>query len=109
MNTQYVHQQLGKDVESFAGYYTTLEENRLPYNGKEVLYVVGQATVESSCCGKGSFRYAQVPGYVVSWKERKSETGMPITTVEPIQDDDVREYIRQALEEKYATLQIEFW
>ena len=70
---EYVHLELGEDVHGLAGYYTPTKELRLPYNGREVLIVVGISNVESACCGGGTSAYANIPGYIVEWKtDRKS-------------------------------------
>ncbi|MFC2060312.1 hypothetical protein ACFLTZ_04380, partial [Chloroflexota bacterium] len=58
---KYTHLELDEDIICIAGYYTPLKEVRLQYNNREVLYVIGQAVVDSSCCGTGSWGYALVP------------------------------------------------
>ncbi len=75
---EYTHTKLGEDVVCAAGYYTPLKEVRLKHNDREVLYVVGRAVMESSCCGFGSLTYISVPGYIVSWQEKTNEAGLPV-------------------------------
>ena len=110
MSTKYTHLELGKDVEiGIAGYYTPQKEVRLKYNGREVLYVIGQAVVESSCCGAGSWTYAIVPGYIVNWQETKNEAGLPVSEVESILDEEARENIRRIIQTTEATSMTGFW
>ena len=110
MNTKYTHLELDKDVESgIARYYTPQKEVRLQYNGREVLYVIGQAVVESSCCGNGSWGYAIVPGYIVNWQNTKNEAGLPISEVEPILDEEVQHNIRRIIETEETASPIGFW
>ena len=109
MNTKYTHLELGKDYGSISGYYIPEKEVRLKYNGREVLYVIGQAVIESSCCGVGSWGYALVPGYIINWQNKKNEVGLPVSQVEPITDEAIRNSIRQIIQTNEAISQIEFW
>ena len=110
MSTQYTHVELGEDVPSgIAGYYTPEKEVRLKYNGREVLYVVGKAVIESSCCGTGSWVYALVPGYIINWQNTKNETGLPISEVATISDTEVQENIRRIIQTNEAVSRVEFW
>ncbi len=108
-NLKYTHLKLDDDVSTIAGYYTPQKEVRLKYNNKEVLYVIGQAVIESSCCGIGSWEYALVPGYIVNWQNKKNEAGLPVSEVEPISDEGARNNIRQIIQTNEAISQIEFW
>lgn len=106
---EYTHLKTNEDVTCIAGYYTPLKEVRLPYDGKEVLYVVGQAVIESSCCGVGRWGYVMVPGYIVHWQKRTNEAGLPVSEVEPISDRAARDNIRRTVQEMESISQIEFW
>ncbi len=106
---EYTHLKVNEDVTCIAGYYTPLKEVRLPYNGKEVLYVVGQAAIESSCCGVGHWGYVVVPGYIVSWQQRTNEAGLPVSEVEPISDKQARDDITKIVKELESISPIEFW
>ncbi len=115
MSTKYTHLPLSEDVEAFAGYYTPEKEARLDYDGREVLYVIGRAVVESACadtdgqCAAGNWIYAIVPGYIVSWQNTRNEAGLPVSETEPISDEQAREDIRQILETNEAASLIGFW
>lgn len=110
MVNEYTHLKLGEDyVTGIAGYYTPEKEARLKYNGREVLYVIGQAVIESSCCGVGSWGYALVPGYIVDWQSKRSETGLPVSEVEPILDEGARSSIKQIIQTSEGISQIGFW
>jgi len=52
-----------------------------------------------------------VPGYLVSWKSRRNEAGLPVSEVEPITDRGVQREIAAELEKTEAVLKtnIEFW
>ncbi len=110
ISVRYTHLELDKEVETgIAGYYTPQKEIRLKYNGREVLCVIGQAVVESSCCGTGSWRYATVPGYIVNWQNKANEAGLPVSEVEPISDEEARENLRRIIETDEGASLIGFW
>ena len=109
MINKYTHLKLNEAAYSIAGYYTLEKEVRLKYNNSEVLYVIGQAVIDSSCCGVGSWEYAIVPGYIISWQNMKNEAGLPVSEVEPISDEGARNNIKQVIQTNEAISQIEFW
>jgi hypothetical protein len=106
---EYVHLEIGEDVHALAGYYTPLKELRLPHNGREVLCVIGMSCVESACCGGGTCSYATVPGYIMSWKESKNESGLPVSQVEPVADDAAKRAIAKTIKETENIFNIDFW
>jgi hypothetical protein len=106
---EYTHLELNRDFFSIAGYYTPLKEIRLKYDSREVLYVVGRAVIESSCCGTGSYGYVLVPGYIINWQNEKSEKGLPVSEVEPVSDEVSKDSIRGIIEEAEHISRIEFW
>ena len=111
MNTKYTHLELGKDVEAgIGGCYTPEKEVRLQHNGKEVLYVIGNAVVESSCCvSAGSWAYITVPGYIVSWQNGQNEDGRPVSEVESISDGEAQANIRRTIETNEGASLVGFW
>jgi hypothetical protein len=111
MIKDYIHQELGEDIESISGTYTPLKESRVKHNGRDVLYAIGTAIVDTACCGSGSFVYATVPGYVVNWKEREDESGSLVSQVELIEDETIKREIAQALKEAESieNYNINFW
>lgn len=111
MIRDYAHLELGQDIESISGTYTPLKELRLKQNGRDVLYVVGTSVVDTACCGSGSFIYAIVPGYVVSWKGKQDESGLSVSEVEPIGDEVVKHEIAQAIKEaeNIEKYNVNFW
>ena len=110
MNTKYTHLELDKEVVAgMAGYYIPQKEVRLTYDDREVLYVVGQAAIESSCCGTGNWVYAIVPGYIVNWQNTKNVDGLPVSEVEPIKDKQTQESITQTIETTEQAFPIGFW
>ena len=110
MSTTYTHLKLNEDYSTgIAGYYIPEKEVRLNYNGREVLYVIGKAVIEASCCGVGSWIYGTVPGYIVSWQNTKNEAGLPVSEVEPISDEEARGNISRLIETNENASPIGFW
>ncbi len=110
MIMEYTHLELNKDYPGgIVGYYTPQKEVRLKHNGREVLYVIGQAVVESSCCGTGSWGYALVPGYILNWQNKTNEAGLPVSEVESILDEEARGNIRKIIQTSEAASPIGFW
>lgn len=107
--SKYTHLELNKDISAPAGYYTPQKEVRLKYDGREILYVLSQAVIESSCCGASDFNSALVPGFVVSWHSGKNKAGQPISEVESITDETIRDSIRKHIKETERVSRIEFW
>ena len=105
---QYIHEKLGEEVRSVAGYYTITEEERLKYRGREILCVAGAAVIDNSCCGVGGCLFVNVPGYVVSWRKETGDSPYPVSEVEQIKEEDEQREIKELLIEKYPYAQINF-
>ena len=106
--SRYIHQELGEEVRSIAGYYTINEEGCLKYRGREVLYVVGVAAIDNSCCGVGGCSFINVPGYIISWGGESIDSPSLISEVEPIKDKDEQGEIKKLLAKEYPHAQINF-
>jgi hypothetical protein len=105
---EYVHQELNRDVTSVAGHYRLVKEVRLPFQGRDLLVVVGHAAFDTACCGAGGCAYALVPGFVQSWKSGTNREGLALSLVEPIRDNGVRENLRQWLGKEENVQQVQF-
>jgi hypothetical protein len=105
---EYLHQEPGTEVRFIAGHYTIVEEERLAYCGRDILYVVGIAAVGSACCGTQGCRFVNIPGYIVAWKSRISESAMPVSIVEPIESETEQSGIREMLDRRFPYSQILF-
>jgi hypothetical protein len=107
MIKEYCHPELGKEVDAPAGYYIPLEENKLTFNGKTVLYTLGATCIDSSCCGLGNWSYIQVPGYLVKEHVHGDRSSPLISEIDTIQDENEREQITRLLQGKYPYARIE--
>lgn len=98
MNQEYVHQELNQEVTAIGGWYVLAKEERLPFQGREVLYLVGHAAFDTACCGTGGCVYALVPGFILHWKKERNGDGLAVSLVEPIRDGGVQEQVRRLIE-----------
>ena len=108
MTRAYVHQDLNQEVTAIGGHYVLLKEVRLPFQGREVLYLVGVAAFDTTCCGPGGCGYAIVPGFIVSWKARRNLAGLALSQVEPIHDPAVQEVLRRLIVKRELVQQVRF-
>ncbi len=108
MTRDYPHE-LKKEFQSISGKYVLEKEISVEVDGKTVLYIVGNAIVDSSCCGVGGCRYALVPGYVRKLKTKRNESGLWVSQVEPVVDPESRKKITQLIKQKEWVNQVQFW
>jgi hypothetical protein len=104
----YTHTKLNDEVHSISGYYCPQKEGTLPYKGRDVLFVVGQATVDNSCCANGCWEYAFVPGYILHWQNHTDGAGQLISEVEPIRDTGARADISRIIKDSVGVNQVDF-
>ena len=104
----HVHYELNREVTAIGGRYAFVKEGTLPYEGQTILYYVGCAVMDSTCCGVGGIAFARVTGYIRDLKHRSDKTGAPISCIEPILDTDSQIHISAVLRKIESVSQIEF-
>jgi hypothetical protein len=104
----FIHPVLNQEIQTISGHYVLSRESRLPFNDREVLYFIGCAIVDSSCCGAGGCAYALVPGYIRQWKYKTNPEKRSITQVAPIRNKGEREKLRLLILEKERVQQVNF-
>jgi hypothetical protein len=105
---EYIHRGLNQQVTAIGGHYVLVKEARLAYDGREVLYMVGHASFDTSCCGKGGCAYALVPGFVANWHSGETEDGLAVSQLEPIRDADTQDQVRRLIERSETVQQVIF-
>ena len=108
MLLDYAHPELNCEVTAIGGYYLFLKEVSLPYQGKTILYWVGCALFNSTCCGTGGISYARVAGFLHRKKYKTDSSGAQVSLVEPISNPLNQEKIRKILQHKEMVHQVEF-
>jgi hypothetical protein len=109
MNIEYVHGEMNQEVNTISGHYVLYKEARLSFNDREILYIVGYAVIDNSCCGPGGFGFAVVPGFIISWRGKTNERGAHISECEPIRDQTTRREVSQLIQNTEIVNQIQFW
>jgi hypothetical protein len=104
----FVHPKLGLEVTAIGGHYVFGKEIRLSYHSREILYYVGYAVLDSTCCGVGGCAYVYVPGFVQKWKYKRNEDEADISEIDPIRDRFVQKEIRRRIQKKEMVFQVSF-
>jgi len=105
---EYIHQELNQEIAAIGGYYVLVRESWYPYQDRAVLYLIGHAAFETTCCGTGGCAYALVPGFVLEWKQKANQDGLAISQVEPITDSETQQRIRRTLMDREPVHQVLF-
>ena len=104
----FAHPQLGREVTAIGGHYVFGKEIRMPYHNREILYFVGYAVLDSTCCGVGGVAYVLVAGLIRQWKYKKNQDNVFVSKVEPIRDHSVQKEVRSLIQKKEMVFQVTF-
>ena len=104
----FVHPELGREVTAIGGHYVFGKEIRLPYNHRNLLYFVGYAVLDSTCCGVGGTAYVLVPGFIRQWKYKKNHNDCLISKMDPIRNHIDQKDIRKCIQNKEKVFQVTF-
>lgn len=104
----YTHPALNREINAIGGHYVFTKEVTMPFKGKTVLYYVGYAVINSSCCGMGGVCYARVPGFVRELKYKRDNSGAPISSIEPIHEKSIQKQIILIIQSTESIHQVEF-
>ena len=104
----FAHPQLGREVTAIGGHYVFGQEIRMPFHSREILYFVGYAVLDSTCCGVGGVAYVLVAGFIKQWKYKKNQDNVFVSKVEPIRDQGVQKEARSLIQKKEMVYQVTF-
>jgi hypothetical protein len=104
----YTHEPLNQEVTAIGGSYLLVKEECLGFQARQVLYLIGHAIFDSSCCGISGCAYALVPGFVLDWKSSTDREGLAISHVAPIRDPAVQDRVRRLIEAREVVQQVLF-
>ena len=99
----FVHPQLGREITAIGGHYVFDKEIRMPYGGRKILYFVGYAVLDSTCCA-----YVLVAGFIKQWKYKKGPDNCYISKMAPVLSHSVQKDIRKLIQKKEMVFQITF-
>ncbi|MCG6911129.1 MAG: hypothetical protein LJE94_13520 [Deltaproteobacteria bacterium] len=104
----FVHPELNRSVKAIGGEYLFAKEAVLPFEGRDVLYLVGCALFDTTCCGAGGVCYARVAGFIQQFQYKTDESGRPVSLVVPVADRHEQQKIRRAISRCEPVQQVEF-
>jgi hypothetical protein len=104
----FIHPELNTEVNAIGGHYVLVKEQRLDDESDRILYHIGYAAIDSSCCGTGGTAYASVAGYIRRWHARYDENNRPVSEIEPIRDKTKQNHIRRLITARERVPQVIF-
>jgi hypothetical protein len=104
---EFVHPQLGVEVEAIGGHYLFFREEGIDHPKGRILYLVGYAVTDRSCCGPTGCGYAIVPGFIISPRYCLREDGRTISLVDTI-EEELYEDVAKAIRMKEGVSQVHF-
>jgi len=104
----YIHLPEGSDAHSGHGVQAHWDERTLSHSGRDVLYLLTDAVVDTVCCGDRVFHYATVLGYVTDWQARRTDSGQPVSDIEPVSGTAEQQEIEALLKAEDQELQVSF-
>jgi hypothetical protein len=104
----FVHPLLGQEVTAIGGHYVFGKEIRMPFRRREILYYVGYAVLDSTCCGVGGAAYVLVAGFIKQWKFKKNQTDSFISQIDPISNPADRKEVSRIIRKKEMVHQVSF-
>ena len=108
MLLDYAHPALNSEITAIGGYYIFLKEVTLPYQGRTILYLVGCAVFNSTCCGSGGVSFARVPGFVHRYKYKFGPAGDQVSLMEPVSSTRHQKKIQHIIQQREMVHQVEF-
>ena len=102
------HLRLNSEVTAIGGEHAFLKESTVRFHEKTILYYIGCAVLNSTCCGTGGVCFARVPGVVRDLKYKIDASGAPVSRVEPITDQAIQKQVRKILQDTEMVHQVEF-
>lgn len=109
MRSSFIHQPLNTEISSIGGRYILTKEVRIPLDNRDILYVTGCALFDTTCCGAGGCAYANVPGYILCWKEKRDSNGLFVSAVEHVTDIKIQNEIREIIRKNEGITQVNFF
>jgi len=104
----YTHSALNEEQTAISGHYVVTSEVRLPFHGREILYLTGYSVVDTSCCGVGGCGYALIQGFILNWKDRQNTDGFDQTAYEPIRDQSIKDELNKIINQRETVTQVNF-
>ena len=105
---EYIHLPEGADAHSGHGVQAHWDERTVGHRGRDVLYLLTDAVVDTVCCGDRVFHYATVLGYVIDWKSSRTDAGQWVSVLELVSEPVEQHEIEALLKADDQDLQVTF-
>ncbi len=103
----FIHPLVGEEVYAIGGHYRFLKEEILPHSKGGILYLVGYALTDTSCCGTAGCGYAVVAGHVVSLGSGIAPDSRPVSVLSPV-DERFYADVARVIAQKEGVGQVHF-
>ncbi len=104
---EFRHPRIGEEVEAIGGHYVFTKEEILEHESGPILYFVGCAVADRSCCGPAGCGYAVVAGYVISLHHTEHEGNRLFSDLAPV-PETLHQGIAQAIKSCEGVSQVQF-
>ncbi|HNQ85330.1 MAG TPA: hypothetical protein PLP82_01805 [Deltaproteobacteria bacterium] len=91
---EFRHPRIGEEIEAIGGYYLFTKEEILEHDSGRILYLVGCAVADRSCCGPAGCGYAVVAGYIVSLRHAGHGEDPGVSILDPVPEARQHEVAR---------------
>lgn len=96
-------------VEFVNGSYQLIAIKIRPILGRDILYCLGEASLDNSCCAATDLAYALVIGEVVVLQVRRTADGRSVTLLHAVEDDVLAAEISRTLLATEAVSTVNFY
>lgn len=104
---EFRHPRIGEEIEAIGGHYLFTKEEIFDHPSGPILYMVGCAVTDRSCCGAAGCGYAVVAGYVVSLGHAGQKNNAPVSILNPIPPEH-HEPIAREIRHREGVGQVQF-
>ena len=104
----FTHPVLNDPVTAIGGTYVLTGEQKVGYQGEQLLVFSGHAVFDTTCCGVGGCAYALVPGFIDSYRCGQDAAGRWLSRVRPIEDAQIRKTVTPVICAQTSALQVQF-
>ena len=104
---EFRHPCIGEEIEAIGGHYLFTKEEILEHESGRILYLVGCAVTDRSCCGPAGCGYAVVAGYVVSLHGAGHVENTSVSIIDPV-PEALHEQIARIVRLREGVGQVQF-
>lgn len=104
---EFHHPRLGEEVEAIGGHYLFIKEEILDHPLGRILYLVGCAVTDRSCCGPSGCGYAVVAGHIASLRYTRDSGDRPVSILHPV-SERFHEDVARVLRSREGVGQVQF-